>query len=456
MGAPEPTIIDELPAYSHIDAAEPTLASHKYHLSHGDSAPWLTLTLVSHAARASQGYNSLPVYVVGQPMRGSIALALPKEDAIEAIRVIVDGYVTRTETYELERIPFARVAQTVWDRGMGDPRGSSAMASEPYKGKLSGNFEWPFAITLPNTAEISLKDKDVGEGVREYPLPPAFHGKGSFKWAVAYEVKVKVERAFFRPNDSLAVPVGYVPAVKPDPASYLRQTAYEDATPELIGPDGDPEGWQTCDPVVTQGSLFGEREVKVVAKLSLAKPLSYTRGSVVPLFLWLESADEQALDLLSTPSAPAVDLVVHFDFQSKTIAASDKYEDDSYHHHKMTLATARWWTPPGDHTVINGKRVLQGELHLAPELVPSFVFSSLSVSYWITVYNFEATGYKSQNDGVKESGLTELLAQRVEVATVWPDGPRPHCFTPPAYGPPKRQIGLGGFYWWGGDKPYEA
>ncbi|EIN05455.1 hypothetical protein PUNSTDRAFT_54853 [Punctularia strigosozonata HHB-11173 SS5] len=455
MSIQQPPSLDELPSYSHVNptSSSPTLRAQKYPLSRGDASPWLTLTLVSPAALTTK--SSLPVYVDGLPVGGSVKLDLTKEDAIEAVHVTVSGFVTRTDMYALERIPFVTVSQTVWDRSMGDPR---APSSGPYQGKLSGSLEWPFSIELPRKAWISLKDKGL-ETPKEYTLPPAFQSKISFKWAVAYEVKVKVERRFFRPNDAMPVAVGYVPVVKPGIASPLRQLAYREASPELVGPDDDPEGWAGCDPVALKGTLFGEREVEVVTKLWMAKPLSYPRGSVIPLFLALVSSDEQALDVLGAPSSPAVDLVVHLDFESKKIAGRDKYSDDSYHHRKITWASARWWVPAGDQKKVAGKRALHGELHLAPDLVPSFVFSSLSVSYQVVMYDFEATGFKPRSSGrsssTTEGGLTELVAQTVEVGTVWPDGPRPRSFTPPAYGPPKRQVGLNGFYPWGGGKPYE-
>jgi hypothetical protein len=88
---------DELPAYSHIQPASSSspsaplaAASHKYHLSRGQAAPWLTLTLVSPAASPTQSQShSLPVYVEGAPVAGTLELDLPKEDAVEAVHVSV-------------------------------------------------------------------------------------------------------------------------------------------------------------------------------------------------------------------------------------------------------------------------------------------------------------------------------------------------------------------------------
>jgi hypothetical protein len=199
--------------------------------------------------------------------------------------------------YELERIPFVSVSQVLWERSRGDPRAAASpppasapprSAPSPFKGKLSGKYAWPLSVALPHmTDPVSLKDKGV-EHPQAYPLPPTFHGKGSFKWAVAYEVKVKIERGFFRSNDrsvrlccpgppwrrrsrvfldSLAVPINYVPLTRPGAMSERRQRAYLDGTPELVGPEGDPDGWASCEPVTLRGTLFGEREVAVTAKV---------------------------------------------------------------------------------------------------------------------------------------------------------------------------------------------
>jgi hypothetical protein len=77
--------------------------------------------------------------------------------------------------------------------------------------------------------------------------------------------------------------------------------------------------------------------------------------------------------------------------------------------------------------------------------------------YRIAMYDFEAAGWKpiTKDGEAQNAELRELLAQEVKVATVWADGVRPRSFTPPSYGAPKRQVGLGGFYPWGGSKPYE-
>lgn len=54
----------------------------------------------------------------------------------------------------------------------------------------------------------------------------------------------------------------YMPIVIPDPPSPLRQVCYSENT-QLIGPEGDPEGWHVLPPITIAGSLFDTRKVQV-------------------------------------------------------------------------------------------------------------------------------------------------------------------------------------------------
>jgi hypothetical protein len=49
--------------------------------------------------------------------------------------------------------------------------------------------------------------------------------------------------------------IQYVPQIRPEPASLLRQVAYHDRKP-VPGPELDPEGWVTFPSVNHTGKLF--------------------------------------------------------------------------------------------------------------------------------------------------------------------------------------------------------
>lgn len=69
----------------------------------------------------------------------------------------------------------------------------------------------------------------------------------------------------------------YVPAIRPDPPSRLRQLAYRQNAP-IPGPDMDPEGWYTLRPATVMGTVFGARPVKIechVRGLFICQSLSF-------------------------------------------------------------------------------------------------------------------------------------------------------------------------------------
>lgn len=62
--------------------------------------------------------------------------------------------------------------------------------------------------------------------------------------------------------DSISKFVYYVPVTMPGDSSIQRQLSYRDNAP-LIGPLNDPDGWETLDPVIVEGTLFRRRTVQM-------------------------------------------------------------------------------------------------------------------------------------------------------------------------------------------------
>lgn len=65
----------------------------------------------------------------------------------------------------------------------------------------------------------------------------------------------------------LATEFEYTPLLRPVQPSILRQIAALENHP-LIGPDGDPEGWKTLEPVVLRGKVFSTRPVEATCIVS--------------------------------------------------------------------------------------------------------------------------------------------------------------------------------------------
>jgi hypothetical protein len=69
----------------------------------------------------------------------------------------------------------------------------------------------------------------------------------------------------------------YWPRSTAEPPSELRRQAYAEGH-GLIGPDGDPKGWQKLDDIIIKGTLFEVKEVEVkyeVRHLFCSKPCQH-------------------------------------------------------------------------------------------------------------------------------------------------------------------------------------
>jgi hypothetical protein len=66
--------------------------------------------------------------------------------------------------------------------------------------------------------------------------------------------------------------LAYVPCIRPEPPSPLRQLAYQEGSP-IMGPDIDTDGWKTLESVSINGTVFNDRLVKAKCTVSLVKDL---------------------------------------------------------------------------------------------------------------------------------------------------------------------------------------
>jgi hypothetical protein len=100
----------------------------------------------------------------------------------------------------------------------------------------------------------------------------------------------------------------------------------------------------------------------------------------------MESEDDQALDVLSSPTAIRVELVRAMTTGSE--AAAEKPERRSDNFFTVALGRAYFWEANSGTESRSNRRVLQGEIDLEIKLKPTFVFPRLSievgsVSYFI-------------------------------------------------------------------------
>jgi len=382
----------------------------------GRSKPWASLKVLSSAKSA----KSLPTFFEKENINGTLELNADKCDSIQAITASVKGRILTGANAD-DSYTFLDLTHPIWSRSPTDPRVPS-LSEGANSTKLHGHCVWPLSIPIPKVVSIP-----TGDAPQLFHLPETFlerHAGAS----IQYDLTVRISRGKLRSDSQIRTPFGYVPSTRPNPPSIPRQQAYLGNFP-LPGPETDPEGWKTLKPVVVRGLMFKTRRAEAKCTLSLAKPLCYTRGTVIPCILTLEGRDSQALDMLSTPSSVVVCLRRHVKYYNSpssisrlNVAWKDSFED---------VASAVWW-PSGTSRSNPCTRHLEGEIRLAKDLRPSSAIAHFSITYSVVLCAFDVAGYSSIDSG-------PLLAEPVEIATMHAKGPRPKVYSPPAYDPISRE-----------------
>ncbi|KAI0752587.1 hypothetical protein C8Q80DRAFT_1342136 [Daedaleopsis nitida] len=394
---------------------------HLYHLTSSKGSPWLTLKMSSNAP----GSKYLPVFFEGEAIGGTVALHREKEDAIRSISVKVVGQMTSSVT---DVLTFVQVSETLWDSSTSSS--TSSDSSNPTR--LVGHYTWPFSIALPHHCQVKTSS---GEFESQTFLLPGSFTERLARVHIQYQVVVTVHRSRFRVDSTLGTVFGYCPIIRPEAPSVARQLAYMNNTP-LPGPEADPDGWKCLEPLHIRGSVFSTRNVDAICTLALAKPLCYTRGSVIPCVMTVETTDPQALDLLSAPRSPVVRLLRKIATGEATLGSSGgkKLPGLEYEHVVQALTTAVW---APDTARQPHRRTLHGEIHLSAGLKPTsrlgkFELSLNGASIWELVHSrgLPPKAAAFQPDGGDD---TVLQQEPVVIGTVYAHGPRPIVHSPPGY-----------------------
>ncbi|KAJ7745723.1 hypothetical protein B0H16DRAFT_971557 [Mycena metata] len=429
-----------LPAYSARDrpstaGAVRELTEHTFEIKDKKKKAWATLKLKSNAKSPA----NLPTFLEGNKITGSVTLDLSSSEKILGVRVLIRGQII-TGPQDKDRVYFLDTSTPLWLKGMANPRDSVSGASgSHYNGKLSGDYHWPFSISLPK--EVTLSDP-TGKQSLTYHLPQSFLERTS-RASVYYELFVHIARSTLRVDDKLQTMFIYVPAIRPDPPSRLRQLAYRQNGP-IPGPDADPEGWHTLRTVSVRGNVFNARRVKIQcivrifpprsfplshtrSQLSLAKPLSYTRGSVIPCSLTYLCDDSQALNLVCTPATTNICLHREVSFQNAPVAAEYSVPRETQVTDSILEITRAVWWPVYDGRGSSCR--FDGEMHLPKSLKPTSNMSHFAVRYYVVMLPFQVTAFTA------EAPPRLILKQEVQIATMLPKGPKPRVYTPPTYEP---------------------
>lgn len=193
-----------------------------------------------------------------------------------------------------------------------------------------------------------------------------------------------------------------------------------------MGPDIDTDGWKTLESVSINGTVFNDRLVKAKCTLSLAKPLCYTRGTAIPCVMIIETPDEQALDLLSSPRAVVVRLQrrVTYNASPTTVHTQAHTAGRGWQAAVDYPSTAVFWPGPA-YDEGKGRR-LDGEIQLSKYLKPSSALMHFSITYNVMVFPFEAIAFNSADKD-------PLLTEKVQIGTLYAQGPRAKAYSPPTY-----------------------
>ncbi|KAH8117917.1 hypothetical protein DFH11DRAFT_1723916 [Phellopilus nigrolimitatus] len=359
------------PSTRHLPATRGPV-EHQYSLFDSRAAPWATLTLYSNVASP----RFLPSYFDSQTVQGAVSLALARPESIRAVSITFSGTIVATNANPLT---FWELTHVLWSADMGDPRraepsaGPGAEQAPParakHTAKLVGAYMWPFALALPATCSVALRPKQPPVSLR---LPPSFSEKGAAQF-INYEITVRIHRGALR-IDSKSVPVlpsrllccalrararaphadphrarlgtqfGFAPRIRPPPPSLLRRLAYQENRP-LVGPEGDPDGWEVLSPIPVHGKVFGVRAIEAICTFAFASPLTYTRGSPIPCSLTVACADAQALDLVFTPAATSVHLIREVLYEADKGAAASAPPESSLNDISLTVAGTLSFSP---------------------------------------------------------------------------------------------------------------
>ncbi|KIK55150.1 hypothetical protein GYMLUDRAFT_176063 [Collybiopsis luxurians FD-317 M1] len=366
---------------------------------------WLSLHVRSRAKSAS----SPPIYTEGDAVSGRVELHFDRPEKIKGITITMQGGTTAVGQ---EEILFLNTTQPIW-------------SPDPNKGKagerLEGNRAFPFKFILPKEVTMSLAKNRAAT----FKLPPNFSERASPSY-IDYKLVVNVKRGMFQANVTVSHNFAFIPLTSPPPPSTLRQMAYRTGS-GLIGPDRDRDGWKVVGPAKLAGTLFNVRRTSVECELAIATPLAFPLRSPIPLFLTLRSVDQQALDILSNPTAVRVFLV-------RSLANGSDAVDDTAVRRSNNFFTesagqAVFW--PSSRNV--NSRTLQGELEVKHGVKPSFVFPRLSIRYTIDLLPFVAPGF--QLDKMTNEDPT-LLSEPITICTTHTPGVVPRSYMPPGYEQP--------------------
>ncbi|GBE83344.1 hypothetical protein SCP_0503920 [Sparassis crispa] len=348
---------------------------HRYTLTNSNKRRWLTLKVPSHSPTPAH----LPSLFEDEAIAGAVELNLEREETIKSITVVIQGQMTEST---INVYNFLNLSQNLYSAPSTNP--AASVPSLSAGGRLRGMHAWTFSLTMPPHVTLNLG----GGSSKAYRLPPSFSERMA-RVHIQYRLNVRVRRGRFRVDSDLGTVFSYTPITQPDPPSMKA----------------------------------------VTCTLWLAKPLCYTRGSVIPCMMTIETGDSQALDVLSSPKAVIVRLRRHISMGLANISDmnSRSVRGVPYEPTVQDVKTALWWAPESRNASVS-KRTLHGEILLGLALKPSCELGDFKLSYSVALYPLKAVAFAHAEDCERP-----LQREFVGIATAYSSGPRPIVYSPPDY-----------------------
>ncbi|KAJ3537148.1 hypothetical protein NMY22_g5720 [Coprinellus aureogranulatus] len=176
---------------------------------------------------------------------------------------------------------------------------SSEHSPKSYVSSPSKQRPVAHALRLNQGASSTMHDSERSTSTSGYAPPPTFSERGVVA-SVEYELTLVINHGRFSSKARVSTKVIYAPVSFPLSMTPGRHMAYQrKETPP--GPELDPDGWKQLPEVSIKGTFLETREVTSRYKLFLAKPLSYSRGTVVPCCIAVSCDDVDALSILASP-----------------------------------------------------------------------------------------------------------------------------------------------------------
>lgn len=231
VGAPQTAAPShpEPPAYAPPNRLDPPSSSNpsprtdfKYELTNKKAAAWAVLQIYGNAALSKH----IPVIWGDEKIEGSVTLNLLSSDSIQALNISVsswswsiyliaryfssmdEGVLVVADHWQVSgRImtgqgpgstyTFLDLLIPLWSKSMGDPRNPETTTEGKYRGKLHGEYMWPFALSIPPEVILPAGPHNDPQVFR---LPESFWERHT-RASVQYDVTLHVTRGKLRPHN---------------------------------------------------------------------------------------------------------------------------------------------------------------------------------------------------------------------------------------------------------------